>query len=75
MGYAGASVVALAVFGALVPLPAILVMLGEKVNKGRVRKSAISQREDGRWSKVARFVMRRPVSIVAACLAILFSLS
>lgn len=72
MGYAGASVVALAVFGALVPLPAILVMLGEKVNKGRVRKSAISQREDGRWSKVARFVMRRPVSIVAACLAILF---
>jgi len=72
MGYAGASVVSLAVFGALVPLPAILVMLGENVNKGRVRKSAIIQREDGRWSKVARFVMRRPVSIVASCLAILF---
>jgi len=72
MGYAGASVVALAVFGALIPLPAILVMLGERVNKGRVRKSAIIQREDGRWSTVARFVMRRPVSVVAACLAILF---
>ena len=72
MGYAGASVVALAVVGALVPLPAMLVMLGENVNKGRVRKSALVQREDGRWARVARFVMRRPVSVVAACLAILF---
>lgn len=72
MGYAGASVVALAVFGALIPLPALLVLLGEKVNKGRVRKSAIIQKEDGRWSTVAHFVMRRPVSVVAACLAILF---
>ena len=72
MGYAGASVVALAVVGALVPLPAMLVMLGENVNKGRVRKSALVQREDGRWASVARFVMRRPVSVVAASLAILF---
>jgi len=72
MGYAGASVVALAVVGALVPLPAMLVLLGEKVNKGRVRKSALVQREDGRWASVARFVMRRPVSVVAASLAILF---
>lgn len=72
MGYAGASVVALAVIGALIPLPAILVMLGENVNKGRVRKGALVQHEDGRWARVARFVMRRPVSIVALCLGILF---
>ena len=72
MGYAGASVVALAVFGALIPLPALLVMLGEKVNKGRVRRGALIQREDGRWAQVARFVMRKPITVVAASLAILF---
>ena len=72
MGYAGASVVALAVFGALIPLPALLVMLGEKVNKGSVRRGALIQREDGRWAQVARFVMRKPITVVAASLAILF---
>ena len=72
MGYAGASVVALAVFGALIPLPALLVMMGEKVNKGRVRRGALIQREDGRWAQVARFVMRKPITVVAASLAILF---
>ena len=66
MGYAGASVVALAVFGALIPLPALLVMLGEKVNTGRVRRGALIQREDGRWAQVARFVMRKPITVVAA---------
>ena len=72
MGYAGAAVVALAVLGALIPLPAILALLGTKINKGVVRKNAIVQKEDGRWARVARFVMRRPVSVVTASLAILF---
>jgi len=71
MGYAGAAVVALAVIGALVPLPALLAILGTKINKGVVRRSGIVQKEDGRWAQIARFVMRRPVSVVAASLAIL----
>jgi RND superfamily putative drug exporter len=74
MGYAGAAVVALAVIGALIPLPAMLAILGNKINKGVVRKSGIVQKEDGRWSRIARFVMRRPISVVAASLAILFLL-
>jgi RND superfamily putative drug exporter len=74
MGYAGAAVVALAVIGALIPLPAMLAILGNKINKGVVRKSGIVQKEDGRWSRIARFVMRRPISVVAALLAILFLL-
>ena len=72
MGYAGAAVVALAVLGALIPLPAILALMGSRINKGVIRKSAIVQKEDGRWARVARFVMRRPVSVVTASLAILF---
>jgi RND superfamily putative drug exporter len=71
MGYAGAAVVALAVIGALIPLPALLAILGKKINKGVVRRSGIVQKEDGRWAQIARFVMRRPVSVVAASLAIL----
>jgi RND superfamily putative drug exporter len=64
MGYAGASVVALAVVAALIPLPALLAIIGDKVNKGTIRKSALVNHDDGRWSQVARFVMKRPVPIV-----------
>ena len=71
MGYAGGVVVALAVVGALVPLPAILAIIGKKVDKGVVRKSGIAPKDDGRWSQLARFVMRRPVAVVVGSLMIL----
>ncbi len=63
-GYAGVSVVALAVVGAIFGLPPILAMMGKRINKGPVRKSAMEPKEDGRWADTARFVMRRPVPIV-----------
>jgi RND superfamily putative drug exporter len=71
MGYAGAIVVSLAVVGALIPLPALLMMLGEKVNKGVVRKSGLNPKEDGGWARLSRFVMRRPVPVVALSLLLL----
>jgi RND superfamily putative drug exporter len=71
MGYAGAIVVSLAVVGALIPLPALLMMLGEKVNKGVVRKSGLNPKEDGGWARLSRFVMRRPVTVVAFSLLLL----
>jgi len=64
MGYAGTIVVALAVIGAIFPLPALLHIIGMKVNKGLVRKRAIRQSDEGRWSAIARFVMKRPVPVV-----------
>jgi len=70
-GYAGTSVVALAVAGALIPLPAILAMLGHKVDRGVVRKSAITPKADGRWAATARLVMRRPIPVVIISLLIL----
>ncbi len=70
-GYAGVSVVALAVAGALIPLPAILAILGHRVDKGVVRKSAIVPKGEGRWAATARFVMRRPVPVVLVSLIIL----
>lgn len=63
-GYAGISVVALAVAGALFGLPPILATIGHKIDKGVIRKSAITPKEDGRWAHTARYVMKRPVAVV-----------
>jgi len=70
-GYAGVAVITFAVIGAVIALPALLAVLGEKVDKGVVRKSAITPKEDGRWAHTARNVMQRPVPVVIACLVVL----
>ena len=70
-GMAGVSVVAIAVLGALIPLPALLAIVGEKIDKGVVRKSGITPKEDGRWAHTARNVMKRPVIVTLGSLALL----
>jgi len=70
-GYAGVTVVSLAVVGALCGLPPILAMIGKKIDKGTVRKSAITPKEDGRWASTARYVMRKPVSVTVLSLIVL----
>jgi len=74
-GYAGVSVVAIAILGALIPLPAILALLGTRIDKFVVRKSAITPKEDGRWAHTARYVMKRPVAVVVLSLLILGTLT
>ena len=70
-GYAGVIVTLFAIFGALIPLPALLAILGKRVDKGVTRKSGLAPKEDGRWATTARFVMARPVPVVIASLSIL----
>ena len=70
-GYAGVTVVVMAVLGALVALPALLAILGKRIDKAVVRKGALKPKEDGRWAQTARFVMRKPVSVVVLSLVIL----
>jgi RND superfamily putative drug exporter len=70
-GYAGVSVISLAVLGALIPLPALLAILGHKVDKGVVRRAGITPKEDGRWAHTARNVMKRPVPVVIGSLLVL----
>jgi len=70
-GYAGTSVVALAVAGALFGLPPILALVGPKVDKAVIRRSAITPKEDGRWAHTARTVMKRPVAVVLLALIVL----
>ena len=70
-GYAGVSVVSLAVLGAMIPLPAILTLLGGRIDKGVVRKSGLAPKENGRWAQLARNVMHRPVPVVVGSLLLL----
>ena len=70
-GYAGMAVVATAILAALVPFPAILALIGHRIDKFVVRKSAITPKSDGRWAQTARFVMRRPVAVVVLSLTAL----
>jgi RND superfamily putative drug exporter len=70
-GYAGVSVVALAVVGAIIGLPPILALMGHRIDKGVIRKSAITPKEEGRWADTARFVMKRPTAIVILSLIVL----
>ncbi|GAB2630374.1 MMPL family transporter [Kribbella swartbergensis] len=69
-GYAGVLVVASALVGALVILPAALALLGRRA------AGPVAQRnEDGRWFRLARFVMRRPLLTGGAMLAVVLLLS
>jgi len=70
-GYAGVIVTLFAIFGALIPLPALLAILGKRVDRGVTRKGGLTPKEDGRWATTARLVMARPIPVVIASLAIL----
>jgi RND superfamily putative drug exporter len=60
-GYAGIGVVAIAALGALVLLPALLAVLGHRVNAGKVPWArALDGAASLWWGRLARRVMRRP---------------
>ena len=60
----GVVVVILAVAGALIALPALLHLMGDRINKLRVIRGDLSPKDSGAWSSIARFVMRRPLPIL-----------
>jgi putative drug exporter of the RND superfamily len=80
IGIAGAIVVVCSVVFALTFLPAVLGMLGHRVNalsihglRHRFRPIAdgVEVARSGRWERVARGVMRRPIAVLIPTLAIL----
>ncbi len=67
--YAGVGVVALAAVGATVVLPALLAVLGPRIEKGQVLRRKTAVEGDGRhgfWYRRAHAVMRRPGPIAVA---------
>ncbi len=74
VGIAGAIVVGLAVAAALTLLPAILGVLGERVDSIRVRQVGEADVVDGPWARLARRVMAHPVAVFVPTLGFLLLL-
>jgi putative drug exporter of the RND superfamily len=74
VGIAGAVVVALAVTAALTLLPALLAVIGTRLDALRVRPVQRVTAGEGRWARLARWVMRRPVAVLVPTLAFLLIL-
>jgi uncharacterized membrane protein YdfJ with MMPL/SSD domain len=73
MAYGGAAAVAVAMVAALTALPALLAVLGHRVNNLRIfkpRKAA----EHGGWYRLAHSVMKRPVRYVVVLIPLLLVL-
>src|SRR4051812_17090935 len=73
MGIGGMLIPVVSVLASLTLLPAMLAVLGQKVNRVRVMPRRFIDRghpEDGAWGRWARFVLRRPVAIAAVGVAI-----
>lgn len=64
----GSIVVLLAVLTGITLLPATLMLLGDRLNKGRVFRIKPTA---SRWQKFAAFVMKRPVTIIVVAIILL----
>ncbi|MFF2848797.1 MMPL family transporter [Streptomyces sp. NPDC058001] len=78
LAYGGVTVVCASAAGALTVLPALLILLGERLDRwdvfARLRRprQAVSS---GAWFRLARAVMRRPVLVTVGALALLVLLA
>jgi len=80
MGYGGVATVLVDMLAALTVMPALLAVLGHRVNALRIRRSSgrarhpVQEETTGSWYRLARSVMRRPLAfagvIVIALLVI-----
>ena len=80
MGIGGVLVVLSTMLFGLTALPALLAMLGPRVNRLRVPLPAFirpasgnepAEQRHGVWSRIAHFVMRRPIQVAAPALTVL----
>ena len=72
--YAGVAVVMIAMFASIVSLPALLGVLGHRVDSWRVIRRPAPEEGTGFWHRLASWVMRRPVSVGTAAIALLLLL-
>jgi len=77
MGYAGVATVAVDVLAALTVLPALLAVLGPRVNAIGIRRSVQrppKAETSGAWYRVAQSVMRRPALYIGVIVIVLLTL-
>ena len=79
MGYGGVAAVVIAMLAALTVLPAVLRLLGRKVDGGRLpwrrHRPVVVEDVHGWWSRLARAVMRRPIVVIVAVVAVLLAIA
>jgi putative drug exporter of the RND superfamily len=75
VGAAGAVVSILAATAALFLVPALLALLGERVNALSLRRGPAVSDESGGWYRLARGVMRRPLAVAVVSSALLLLLA
>ena len=74
VGIAGAIVVFLAVASAVTLLPALLAIVGTRIDALAIRRTVPRDDPNGPWARLARSVMRRPVAVLIPTLALLLLL-
>ncbi|WP_433327482.1 MMPL family transporter [Spirillospora sp. CA-294931] len=76
MGYGGIATVVVCMIGALTVLPALLAVLGHRVNAlpVRRRRAKTGATGNGGWYRLAHSVMRRPALYAVSTLALLLAL-
>jgi RND superfamily putative drug exporter len=76
MAYGGMAAVVVAMLAALTTMPAVISVLGPRINAGRI---PLPRRRDAAtgtgWARLARSVMRRPVLYLVVVSAVLLSLA
>jgi RND superfamily putative drug exporter len=74
--YAGVAVVLLAMAASIVTLPALLAVVGPRIDSRRARRRSETASTDapGFWHRVATTVMRRPIPIAVGVTAVLLLL-
>ena len=72
--YAGIAVVLLAALASVVSLPALLAVLGHRVNALAIGRPPAASTGTGPWHRVATMVMRRPIGVATAAVAFLLVL-
>jgi RND superfamily putative drug exporter len=78
MGIGGMLIPAVSVLAALTLLPALLAVVGERINSVRLMPRRLIDRghaEDGAWGRWARFVLRRPRVVAALGLVMVAALA
>jgi putative drug exporter of the RND superfamily len=73
VGLGGMLIPVVSVLASLTLLPAMLAVLGQRVNRFRVMPRRLIDRghpEDGAWGRWARFVLRRPLAVATVGVAI-----
>ena len=78
IGLATMLVVAIAVLGSLTVLPAMLALLGDRIDKGRLPRFLRRRPRpagSGFWAALARLVTRRPVAALVVSVSILAALA